>query len=137
MNKAIELIKEFEGLRLSAYRCEAGVWTIGWGHTSGVRPGMKISAEHADELLRADVECVNRALAGLQLTENQRAALISFGYNVGINAMKRSTLMSYVVNDAADRRIAGEFAKWKYAGGKVINGLVRRRKREAEVYFGQ
>lgn len=136
MNKAIELIKEFEGLRLTAYRCEAGVWTIGWGHTSGVKPGMKISAEHADELLRADVECVNRALGGIELTEGQRAALISFGFNVGVNALKRSTLMKIVANDASDRRIAGEFAKWKYAGGRVISGLVRRRKREAEVYFG-
>lgn len=136
MNKAIELIKEFEGLRLSAYRCDAGVWTIGWGHTSGVRPEMKISAEHADELLRADVECVNRSLTGIKLTENQRAALISFGYNVGVGAMMRSTLMKLVVNDASDRRIAAEFAKWKYAGGKVLSGLVRRRKREAEVYFG-
>lgn len=130
------MIKEFEGLRLSAYRCEAGVWTIGWGHTSGVRPGMKISAEHAEELLRADVECVGRALEGVVLTDNQRAALISFGFNVGVSALMRSTLMKYVVKDAFDRRIAGEFAKWKYAGGKVIGGLVRRRKREAEVYFG-
>lgn len=137
MKKAIELIKEFEGLRLSAYKCEAGVWTIGWGHTSGVKPGMTISAEHADELLRADVECVGRALAGLELTENRRAALISFGYNVGVSAMMRSTLIKLVANDAADPRIATEFAKWKYAGGRVVNGLIRRRKREAQVYFSR
>lgn len=137
MEKAIELIKEFEGLRLSAYKCEAGVWTIGWGHTSGVKPGMKISAEHADELLLADAESVARFLSPLELTPNQRAALISFGYNIGVDALRRSTLMKLVVNDSGDRRIAAEFAKWKYAGGRVINGLVRRRKREAEVYFGQ
>lgn len=137
MEKAIELIKEFEGLRLSAYKCEAGVWTIGWGHTSGVKPGMKISAEHADELLRADAECVARFLSPLALTPNQRAALISFGYNIGVDSLRRSTLMKLVANDSGDRRIAAEFAKWKYAGGRVINGLVRRRKREAEVYFGQ
>lgn len=136
MEKAIELIKEFEGLRLLAYKCEAGVWTIGWGHTSGVKPGMKISAEHADELLRADAECVNRVLGTLELTDNQRAALISFGYNVGVNAFARSTLFKLVTDDASDPRIAAEFAKWKYAGGRVINGLVRRRRREAEVYFG-
>lgn len=135
MEKAIQLIKEFEGLRLRAYRCPAGVWTIGWGHTSGVKEGMTISADHAEELLRADVESVVGRLKLNRFGVNRRAALASFAFNVGIGAVERSTLWRKVSANPADESIADEFRRWKYAGGKVLAGLVRRRERELKLYF--
>lgn len=124
-------------MRLRAYRCVAGVWTIGWGHTSGVREGMTISAEHAEELLRADVESVFRRLKLKRFGPDRRAALASFAYNVGVEAVERSTLWRKVCGNAADESIAAEFRRWKYAGGKVQPGLVRRREKELKLYFGQ
>lgn len=137
MEKAIELIKEFEGLRLRAYKCVAGVWTIGWGHTSGVRAGMSISAGQAEELLRADVESVFRRLGLNRFGMNRRAALASFAFNVGIGAMERSTLWRKVRANPVDASIADEFRRWKYAGGKVQPSLVRRREKELKVYFSE
>lgn len=130
----IELIKEFEGLRLQAYRCPAGVWTIGWGHTADVKPGMKISAARAEELLSADTERVERQLLEYRLNNNQRAALVSFGFNVGTDALKRSTLLRLVAADPADTKIGAEFERWVYAKGQRLPGLVRRRRRERQVY---
>ncbi len=135
MEKAIELIKEFEGLRLQAYKCAAGVWTIGWGHTSGIRQGMTISAAHAEELLRADVESVIRRLQLSRFGANRRAALASLAFNVGVGAVERSTLWRKVLANPADESIANEFRRWKYAGGKVQPGLVRRREQELKIYF--
>ncbi len=128
------LIKQFEGLRLEAYRCPAGVWTIGYGHTSGVRQGMRITEADADRLLRQDLEPVLAALPE-GLNANRRAALASFVFNVGIGAFNRSTLRRMVVEDAGNPRIADEFARWCYGGGKVLPGLVARRRAEAELYF--
>lgn len=135
MENAIRLIKEFEGLRLVAYRCPAGVWTIGWGHTGGVLSGMTVTAAEAERLLLADVERVDIVLRGMELTPCRRAALLSFGFNVGVEALRCSTLLRKVRADADDPSIAAEFMRWVRSGGKVLPGLVRRRRREAEVYF--
>ncbi|MDE7334988.1 MAG: lysozyme [Muribaculaceae bacterium] len=135
MEKAIELIKEFEGLRLRAYKCVAGVWTIGWGHTGGVKAGMSISAGQAEELLRADVESVFRRLGLSRFGVNRRAALASFAFNVGVGAMQRSRLWRKVCANQADESIADEFRRWKYAGGKVQQGLIHRREKELSLYF--
>ena len=137
MENALNLIKEFEGLRLEAYRCPSGVWTIGWGHTSSVRPNMKITVAEAERLLRADAEIVDRALREVELTPQQRAALVSFGFNVGVDALRRSTLLRKVRSNASDPTIEAEFMRWIYGGGRVLQGLVRRRRREAEVYFSE
>lgn len=137
MEKAIELIKEFESLRTRAYRCPAGVWTIGWGHTAGVKRGDSITEAEAEGLLRADVGGLERRLrqTGVALSANREAALLSFAYNVGFDAMLRSTLWRKVRANPSDTTIAAEFGRWKYAGGRVMAGLVRRRAKEAALYF--
>lgn len=124
-------------MRLRAYKCVAGVWTIGWGHTSGVKAGMSISVGQAEELLRADVESVFRRLRLNRFGTNRRAALASFAFNVGVGAMERSTLWRKVRANPADASIADEFRRWKYAGGKAQPSLLRRREKELEVYFSE
>ena len=128
------LIKQFEGLRLEAYRCPAGVWTIGYGHTAGVRQGMKITETEAERLLAEDLKPVLAALPE-DLSDNRMAALASFVFNVGVGAFSGSTLRRMIVEDADNPRIADEFARWRYGGGKVIPGLVARRRAEAKLYF--
>lgn len=128
------LIKQFEGLRLEAYRCPAGVWTIGYGHTAGVEPGMKITEAEADRLLHDDIKPVLEALPS-GLNANRRAALASFVFNVGIGAFRRSTLRRMIVDDADNPLIADEFARWCYGEGKILPGLVARRRAEAQLYF--
>lgn len=141
MENAISLIKRFEGLSLSAYRCPAGVWTIGWGHTKNVRPLMSVSHAEADELLRNDVSEIFTKLtelsaeANVTLSPNQLAALTSFIFNVGFSAFRRSTLWKLIRENPDNPDIARQFAKWKYAAGKVMPGLVRRRREEATLYF--
>ncbi|MBP3534624.1 MAG: lysozyme [Muribaculaceae bacterium] len=139
MEKAIELIKEFESLRTRAYRCPAGVWTIGWGHTAGVKRGDSITEAEAERLLRADVADLGRQLrqTGVALSPNREAALLSFAYNVGFDALLRSTLWRKVRTNPADPTIGEEFGRWKYAGGRVMAGLVRRRAKEAALYFAE
>ena len=132
-----QLIRDFEGLRLSAYRDAVGVLTIGYGHTRGVRLGQTITRGEAELLLSADLEPIERQLTA-DLGEDgvlqcQFDALCSFCFNLGIGAYMKSTLRKYVKagrDDEADR----EFGKWVHAGGRVLPGLVRRRKAEAELY---
>ncbi len=133
MEKTKILIKEFEGLRLEAYRCPAGVWTIGWGHTSGVVPGQKITEEEAERLLEEDLRPVVAALPE-GLTENQQAALASLCFNIGVGAFRASTIRRLVAANPLDPRIPGEFLRWKYSRGKILPGLVRRRQAEAKLY---
>lgn len=143
MEQAIEIIKAHEGLRLRAYRCPAGVWTIGWGHTSGVTEGMQISYDEAVELLRRDVATVwNRlqamaAEAGISLNAYRMRALTSFIFNVGIGNFSRSTLWKRVRANPDDSRIRNEFMRWNKGGGKVLPGLVSRRMQESALYFVQ
>lgn len=128
------LIKRFEGLRLEAYRCPAGVWTIGYGHTGGVCQGMKITEAEAERLLEEDLKPVLAALPeGLNV--NRMAALASFVFNVGVGAFNRSTLRRMIIENADNPCVADEFARWRYGGGKVLPGLVARRRAEAELYF--
>lgn len=137
---AIDLIKQHEGLRLQAYRCPAGRWTIGWGHTRGVTPGMRITEAEAEELLGEDVADIGRRLDGLMkehgvtLGANQRAALVSFAFNVGFEALKGSTLWRRICENPCHPDIPREFRRWKYTGGKVMPGLVSRREQEAALY---
>ena len=131
------MIKQFEGLRLRAYQCAAGVWTIGYGHTSGVKPGMSITAAEAENLLRGDLQKFENAVGtlGLQLTQNQFDALVSFAFNVGIAALRGSTLLRLIRSGASETAIRTAFGMWVKAGGKTLPGLVRRRKAEADLYF--
>jgi lysozyme len=132
----LSLIKEFEGLRLEAYLCPAKVWTIGYGHTKTAKPGMKITEGGAEALLRHDLEWVESTInkhVKVPLTQNQYDALASFIYNVGAGAFRKSTLLR-LLNQGDYDGAAGQFQRWNKAGGKVLKGLTRRRKAEAEKF---
>ena len=136
-HKGIDLIKEFEGLRLKAYKCPGGVWTIGYGHTAGVKPGMVISEAQAEEYLMADLIAFEKHLngLGLALNQNQFDALVSFIYNVGTGNFSSSTLLRKVRANPLDNSIMDEFLKWVYSKGRVLPGLQRRRLAEMKLYF--
>lgn len=136
-DKGLKIIKEFEGYRSTAYQCDAGVWTIGYGHTSGVKEGDTCTKEQADAWLAADVQTVEAAINALaiSLSQNQFDALVSLGFNIGANALLNSTLIKKAKTNPDDATIADEFLRWNKVGNTVINGLTRRRKAESELYF--
>ena len=138
-NKGIELIKRHEGLRLKAYKCPAGVWTIGYGHTGkDTYEGLEITPGSANELLTLDLERFEKAVNRLvesAINQQQFDALVSFAFNLGEGALKNSTLLKRINANPIDATISGEFSKWVNAGGKPLPGLVRRRKEEADLYF--
>ena len=147
------LVKSFEGLKLTAYKCSANKDTIGYGNTfyedgTPVKPGDKITKERAEslfELIASEFEAKVRPLIKANLTENQYSALVSFAYNAGIGTPRThrkgpsglwgSTLLAKVNANPNDPSIRAEFMKWNKAGGKVLNGLTRRRQAEADLYF--
>jgi lysozyme len=145
--KGIALIKSFEGLRLSAYICPAGVPTIGYGSTyypdkSKVKMGDKLKDEaEAEALLATTVQPfesnVLALLNGAAVTSNQFSALVSFAFNLGTAALAKSTLLKKVKANSNDPSISIEFSKWVNASGVKLEGLVRRRKAEAELYFAK
>ena len=143
MNKGIPLIRKYEGLKLIAYICPAGVATVGYGSTfyengSRVQMGDKITLDRADRLLFHTVskfEAQVRNLVKSQLNENQLGALTSFAFNVGAGALQKSTLLKKVNANPNDPTIRAEFMRWNRAGGRVLNGLTRRRQEEADLYF--
>lgn len=145
----IELIKSFEALRLNAYQDSVGVWTIGWGHTGGVKRGDHISRETAEELFRDDLdefEAIVEDAVTVDLTDNQFAALVSFAFNVGPGKKNvkdgfvtlksgRPPTMLRLLNEGDYTRAADELLKWNRAGGKVLAGLTRRRKAERALFL--
>ena len=134
----MKLVKEFEGLRLTAYQDSVGVWTIGYGHTGPeVKPGMTISQAQADTYLQNDLAkfnaCVSNYIAG-NLNPNQVGALMSWSYNVGCGNLQSSTLRRRINAGENPNTVAREeLPKWNKAGGQVLPGLTRRR--NAEVAF--
>ena len=134
---AYKLIKQFEGLRLKAYLCPAGIWTIGYGHTSGVSPNSFITIQEADEYLHRDVATIEMQLnkLNLSLRECQWDAIVSFVFNVGIGNFKASTLLAKIRINPDDNSIMDEFLRWVYANGKVMRGLQKRRLTEMKLYF--
>lgn len=135
-SQGLNFIKKWEGCRLKAYRCSANVWTIGWGHTKSVTPGMTITQLGADQLLDQDLEKYIKAVRNyvkVSLNQNQFDALTSFCFNVGIGAFQNSTLLR-VLNQGNYQKAANQFLRWNQAGGKVIQGLVNRRKAEKELF---
>lgn len=134
--RGIDLIKHFEGCRLSAYQDAVGVWTIGYGHTVGVQPWHRITRDRAEELLRKDLERFERAVLNsvdVELTQNQFDALVSFAYNLGGGNLRRSTLLRKL--NAGDYAGAqAQFLRWDKAGGRVLRGLTRRRTAEADLF---
>lgn len=133
-------IKKFEGLCLTATRCSAGVPTIGYGHTGPeVQMGQKISKERAEEIFSKDIDKFSRGVQDLlppDIDQCKFDALVSFSFNCGIGALKKSTLLKKVKADPEDPDIRKQFLKWVYAGGRKLLGLERRRKMEADHYFG-
>ena len=138
-NKGYEFIKSHQGLRLKAYRCPGGVWTIGYGHTPGVKEGDVITKDQAEELLKKDIKEIEDKLnsLNLNLTQNQFDALVSFIFNVGWSNFKSSTLLKKIKINPDDPSIRGEFGRWVFANGKKLNGLIKRRKDEASLYFDE
>ncbi|MFZ5986922.1 MAG: lysozyme [Bacillota bacterium] len=138
--KAIDLIKKYEGLKLTAYKCPAGVLTIGYGHTKTTKPGMTINKEMAELLLKQDLKDFEKAineLVKVPLTQNQFDALTSFIFNVGVGKFKNSTLLKEL-NEGNYKEAANEFLKWtkaRQAGGLIeLPGLVKRRKDEKKLF---
>ena len=140
----LDLVRTFEGLRTEAYRCPAGVWTIGYGHTADVRPGQRISQKHAEQLLGDDLAaCGDQVdeLVGVPLTDCQFAALVSFVFNAGVGALRGSTLRRRL-NQGDYECVPTELGRWVKAtdprtGRKVsVPGLVRRRAAEGELWLG-
>ena len=137
----LALIKSFEGLRLKAYKCPAGVWTVGYGHTGkDVKPGMVITEEQAEELLRQDLERFENGVLDLltipELTSNQFSALVSFSFNVGLGNFKKSTLLKMINKGNKDEleAIHSQFKRWVWAGSQILPGLQRRREAEFDLY---
>jgi len=128
----IDLIKRFEGCKLEAYRCPAGVLTIGYGTTRGVYEGMKITESIAEKMLTDDLEAIETRLSSfnLKVNENQFSALVSFIYNLGFGNFLNSTLFGKIKNNPKDISIKLEFERWVKAGGKILPGLVKRRAAE-------
>lgn len=138
------MIKGFEGLSLKPYRDSAGVPTIGYGSTryeNGTRVSMAdkaITQARADSLFRATMATYEQgvdALTNDDITQNQFDSLVSFAYNLGVNALKNSTLLKKINSRPLDPAISTEFLKWVNAGGKKLAGLVKRRQAEADLYF--
>jgi lysozyme len=135
----LDLIKEFEGLRLKAYSDIGGVPTIGYGTTGPeIKLGMEITKAEAEDLLRADVAAFERGVSNLvkvAINQNEFDALVSFSYNVGLNALQTSTLLR-LLNANADRAVvASEFLRWNKVGTQVVEGLTRRRKAEQALFL--
>ena len=128
---------EMEGCRLEAYEDAAGVPTIGYGHTKGVRMGDRITQYWAKEMLREDIEEAEWQVKelGVAKTEGQLDALVSFAFNLGIGRLTRSTLLKVIRDGGSKAQITREFKKWVFAGGKKLKGLERRREWEAKRFF--
>ncbi len=137
----LDLIKHFEGLRLTAYLCPARVWTIGYG-TTGVaeaRPGVTITKERAEQLLAEDVSKFGRQVWELTkdvvVSQHQFDALVAFAYNVGIGAFKTSTMLKKL-RQKDYTGTASEFLRWTKSKGKELPGLVKRRRAESLLFLG-
>jgi len=133
------LIKKFEGCELDSYVCSGGVWTIGYGHTAGVKQGDKINQDEADHLLTEDLEefegYVNNAVE-VALDQNQFDALVAWTFNLGPSNLKSSTMLE-VLNEEKYSKVPSEMKRWNKAGGKVLEGLIRRRDAEALLFEGK
>lgn len=141
-DKGIALIKQFEGCKLTAYQDSVGVWTIGYGWTQPVdgkpiRAGMTIKQETAERLLKTGLVSYESdvfRLVKVSLTQGQFDALVSFTYNLGARSLSTSTLLRKL-NAGDYAGAADEFLRWNKAGGKVLNGLTRRREAEHALFL--
>ena len=143
-DEGLALIRRFEGFRANAYRCPAGVWTIGFGHTSqagppAVRPGMVVGEDEANRILMADVQRFADEVGPLltrEVSAAQFSALVSFAYNVGVAAFRRSSVLK-AVNEGRFAEVPARLGLWVKGGGRVLPGLERRRAAEAELFMSE
>lgn len=134
--EGLQILKHFEGKRLTAYQDSVGVWTIGYGTTSGVKRGMVITESQAEDLLEKDLakfEAGVRKLVTVPLSQNQFDALVVFAYNVGLGNLGNSTLLK-LLNNRQYSLVPAQFLRWNRAGGQILNGLTKRRKSEAILF---
>ncbi len=134
--EGLELIKKFEGCKLKSYKCSAGVWTIGYGHTEGIKEGDIITSEEAEKLLRADVFKFERYVEDevkVELEQNQFDALVAWTFNLGVGNLRSSTMLKELNNSKFDK-VPSEMKRWNKAGGKTLDGLIRRREAESLLF---
>ena len=134
--EGVNLIKHFEGCRLEAYKCPAGVWTIGYGHTANVKEGDSVDQEAAEAFLIEDLESFEQAVTRLvevPLTQQQFDALVSWTFNLGAGNLAESTLLRKL-NNYQYAEVPEQMMRWVKAGGQVLDGLVRRRAAEAALF---
>jgi len=138
-DEELNFIREVEGLEHNAYQDEGGVWTIGYGHTRGVKEGDSISTHKANTYLNTDLiafEIQLQRLVRVELTQNQYTALLSFIYNIGATQFAKSTLLKYV-NEKKFDLVPDELRKWNRVNGEVSLGLTRRREKEAILFANE
>ena len=141
--EGIDLIKKFEGCRLKAYKCPAGIWTIGYGNTfyedgMKVKEGDVITQERAESLAAFVITQFAVTIAPFikqPLTDNQFSACVSLSYNIGQGNFKKSSVFKKLNVNPNDPTIADSFRLWNKGGGKVLAGLVKRREAEIALYF--
>jgi len=137
--EGLSLIKKFEGCELEAYKCAAGVWTIGYGSTKGVKEGDTVSQEEADKLLLHEMEEYEgyiNDMVNVDLEQNQFDAMVSWAFNLGPANLKASTLLK-VLNAKDYEGVPAQIKRWNKAGGKVLQGLIRRREAESLLFAGK
>ena len=136
--EGLALIKKFEGCELEAYQCSAGVWTIGYGHTKDVKESDVWSQDHAEHMLEVELheyESYINKYVTVNLSQNQFDALVSWVYNLGPANLKASTMLK-VLNSGKYEDVPAQMKRWNKAGGKVLEGLIRRREAEACLFKG-
>jgi lysozyme len=142
--KGLEILKKFEGLSLTPYKCAGGIWTIGYGNTyypNGVKvkeTDLSITKEKANEMLEMLLGTYEKAVDSFcrdDINQNQFDALVLLAYNIGVGNLQRSTLIKKVNLNPNDLSIKTEFLKWNRSAGKVLVGLTKRREAEANLYL--
>lgn len=141
VESAMDFIEAWEGCRLQAYKCPAGIWTIGVGHTQDVTEHDEITYEQSRDLLRRDLELVKHNLApfiNVHVTEGQFVALVSLAFNVGVGyVVRQCPRLMRALNAGDAEACAHEFLDINRAGGKVLSGLTERRRAEAKLFLGE
>lgn len=133
----LNIVKHYEGCELEAYLCPARVWTIGYGHTEGVRKGMVWTQTKADRQLEEDLRQFEEGIEEMvkvPISLNAFSSLVSLGFNIGLEALRGSTLMRKL-NKGELGPASEEFARWNKSGAKILPGLTRRRLAERDLFL--
>ena len=136
-NRLIEKIKEFEGYKSKAYRCPAGVWTCGYGHTRKVTAHTSCTPAKAEEWLLDDLKPIEIFLSAsphFTKTQGRFDACVDFCFNLGLATFRKSTLYRLILQSATDEAILNQFSRWIYANGKPLEGLKKRRAFECQCW---